>query len=334
MVTEVIDGRTLDVATAAQLADVENAAQAVDAPHNEPRPSEYIRLRLKHGWDGRGTEHVVVGKVDGAPVAFATVELPHWDNTHMAFVEMDIRPEHRASSIGEQILDQAYAIMKSHDRTLLIANAWAGSDLERFWREHGLEMASQAAQRRLLPAELDWHRLDALHADALEASSAYDIFEVTAPVSDDLVDGMVQLQLTMNDAPVNDLAIEDDVWDATRYRAHESAMADRRAMSYKLVARHRDTGDLAGFTAVVVELDRRHLGFQEDTAVVRAHRGRRLGLRLKIEMLRLLRDREPQIRQIDTWNALSNSHMIAVNDALGCVVVGLGGELQRDLAKG
>jgi hypothetical protein len=84
---------------------------------------------------------------------------------------------------------------------------------------------------------------------------------------------------------------------------------------------------------VVVEHDRRHLGFQEDTAVVRAHRGHRLGLRLKVEMLRVLRDRERGIRQIDTWNALSNSHMIAVNDALGCVVVGYGGELQRDLAK-
>jgi hypothetical protein len=155
---------------------------------------------------------------------------------------------------------------------------------------------------------------------------------VVAPIPDDLVDDMVRLQLAMNDAPLNDLALEDDVWNPERYRGFESAMASRRITSHRLVARHRETGDIAGFTAVAVEQDRPHLGFQEDTAVVRDHRGHRLGLRLKIEMLRLLRDRLPRIKQIDTWNALSNNHMIAVNDALGCVVVGYGGELQRDLA--
>jgi hypothetical protein len=223
--------------------------------------------------------------------------------------------------------------MKAHDRTLLVTNAWGGSDLERFWLEHGVEMASEAAQRRLLPQELDWPHLDALHAESLAASADYDVFEVFAPVRDDLVEGMVQLQLAMNDAPINDLAVEEHTWNAQRYRGFEAAMSHRRMTSYRLVARHRDSGEMAGFTAVVVEEERPHLGFQEDTAVVRGHRGHRLGLRLKIEMLRLVREREPDIRQIDTWNALSNRHMIAVNEAIGCVVVGYGGELQRDLGK-
>ena len=221
--------------------------------------------------------------------------------------------------------------MKSDNRTLLIANAWRDSDLEHFWLDHGLEMASKAAQRRLLPTSLEWSRLDELHREAAAASADYDVFAAPRPVPDDLVDGMVELQLAMNDAPVNDLAIGDKAWNADRYRGFESAMVNRRMTSYRLVARHRASGDMAGFTAVLVEQERPHLGFQEDTAVVRAHRGHRLGLRLKIEMLRLLREREPQIRQIDTWNALSNAHMIAVNDALGCFVVAYGGELQRDL---
>ena len=334
MVVEVIDGRALDSDTAAQLAAVSNADSRVDAPHLEPVSGEHIRLDLKHGWDARGTENVVAARVDGVIAAYATVDLPEWDNRHMAFSELYAHPDHQASSLAEQLLDEVYDVMKAHERTLLVANAWRGSWLERFWNEHGLEMASEAAQRRLAPAGLDWPRLDALHAEALVASGAYDVFEVTPPVADDLIEGMVQLQLAMNDAPLNDLALEDHTWNAARYRDFETAMSRRRMTSYRLVARHRETGGMAGFTAVVVEEERPHLGFQEDTAVVRSHRGHRLGLRLKIEMLRLLRDREPQIRQIDTWNALSNKHMIAVNEALGCFVVGYGGELQRDLGKG
>jgi GNAT superfamily N-acetyltransferase len=332
MSVEVIDGRTVDQATADEIAEVASAATKADSPQNEPQSAEYLRLKLKYGWDDLGTEHVLLGRVDGSLAAWATVELPIWDNQHMAFVELDVAPQWRDSDIGEQMLDQTYAVMKATGRTLLLANAWKESDLERFWLDHGLTMGSEAAQRRLRPADLDWPRLEALYVDALAASSDYEVFEATPPVADELLDGLVQLQLAMNDAPLNDLVLDDNVWTAQRYRGNESAMAHRAATSYRLAARHRDTGEMAGFTGVVVEDDRRHLGFQEDTAVVREHRGHRLGLRLKIEMLRLLRDREPGIVQIDTWNAVSNSHMIAVNEAIGCFVVGLGGELQRDLA--
>ena len=149
----------------------------------------------------------------------------------MAFVELVIAPGYRSSGIGDRVLDQVYAIMRANDRALLIANAWKGSDLERFWLDHGLEMGSAAAQRRLHPLDLDWSHLDRLHAESLAASTAYEVVQVTHPVSDDLVEGMVQLQLVMNDAPIDDLSIDDDVWNAKRYRAAEAATANRRMTS-------------------------------------------------------------------------------------------------------
>jgi len=44
--------------------------------------------------------------------------------------------------------------------------------------------------------------------------------------------------------------------------------------------------------------------------VAREHRGHRLGLRLKLAMLDLLADREPQVRHILTSNAETNGPMI------------------------
>ena len=70
---------------------------------------------------------------------------------------------------------------------------------------------------------------------------------------------------------------------------------------------------------------------QFDTSVVRAHRGHRLGLLLKIEMLRWLGDVEPQLRVLDTWNAATNEHRIAVNERLGYRVIGEAIEWQRHL---
>jgi hypothetical protein len=60
---------------------------------------------------------------------------------------------------------------------------------------------------------------------------------------------------------------------------------------------------------------------QEDTSVVRGHRGRRLGLRMKLELYDWLRSERRDVASVDTWNAPENAPMIAINDALGCRVV-------------
>jgi RimJ/RimL family protein N-acetyltransferase len=60
---------------------------------------------------------------------------------------------------------------------------------------------------------------------------------------------------------------------------------------------------------------------QEDTSVLPAHRGRRLGLRMKLAMLDWLRTERPDVESADTWNAQGNAPMIAINEALGCRLV-------------
>jgi RimJ/RimL family protein N-acetyltransferase len=59
-----------------------------------------------------------------------------------------------------------------------------------------------------------------------------------------------------------------------------------------------------------------------NTVVTRKHRGHRLGLLTKIAMMELLATTEPQLERISTWNAETNEHMIAVNEAIGYTVWG------------
>ncbi len=69
-----------------------------------------------------------------------------------------------------------------------------------------------------------------------------------------------------------------------------------RAAATALVARHRPSGALAAQTVVAVETDHPERGHQHDTSVTRAHRGHRLGLLLKTDMLRWLAAEEPQLQ--------------------------------------
>ena len=61
--------------------------------------------------------------------------------------------------------------------------------------------------------------------------------------------------------------------------------------AYTVAARHDASGELGGLTVVEVGSERPEWAFQALTAVARAHRGHRLGLRLKLAMLDLLAGR-------------------------------------------
>jgi hypothetical protein len=94
-------------------------------------------------------------------------------------------------------------------------------------------------------------------------------------------------------------------------------VASRGDCAYRVIARHRTTGEVGGHTMVVTQPRQPQFGFQADTAVARHHRGHRLGLLLKIDMMRWLAVAEPQLKIIETWNNVDNTFMINVNEALG-----------------
>ena len=71
---------------------------------------------------------------------------------------------------------------------------------------------------------------------------------------------------------------------------------------------------------------------QDDTLVLSEHRGRRLGMLVKAANLQRLAVEQPAARRVGTWNAEENSHMLAINVALGFRPAGGSGEWQARLA--
>ena len=129
---------------------------------------------------------------------------------------------------------------------------------------------------------------------------------------------MQVLRETINDAPEPG---EFEAYPPERIRSTERWLAEQKQTPYVMVARHRATGEAAGLTITCTHDLRPAIAAQEDTSVLPAHRGHRLGLRMKLAMLEWLREERPEVEVIDTWNAAGNAPMIAVNDALGCTLV-------------
>ena len=137
------------------------------------------------------------------------------------------------------------------------------------------------------------------------------------PTPDQYLEPLAAVVNAFADAP-RDEGVQEEAWDSRRIRERGDATAELMGVrEYSVTAVHDATGEMAAMTQVAIEPETPQWGHQSLTAVTRTHRGHRLGLLVKAAMLEWLATAEPQIEQIETGNAASNKHMIAVNEALG-----------------
>lgn len=294
------------------------AAAGLPIP-TEPGPSRMTSLHYGNG--GRPLDALWVAGSLEAPLAWATLELPTRDNLGAAMVRGVVRPEHRRAGIGRELLRAATGLARERGRTALHAGAWEGTDGVGFLEAQGF---SSTGQQRYTVRRLDLHedlaRVERLRAEAAAGAADYELVRLREPAPDDLVPGLVALHEAINDAPA-DAGQEPDVWDAARVREYDAAMARRHQTTYRVLARHLPSGAWAGMTLLCVDEFAPSVAFQEDTNVVRAHRGHRLGLLLKCDLQQWIAAERPEVGSTQTWNATDNHHMIAVNERLGCEVV-------------
>lgn len=321
-----------DAEDVAAYVDLRNAVQAVDAPWVHPMTVRQAVGAFRHGWDGE-PDTPFLGVEDGTAVAFGTLSTSDYDNLHLAWIGSKVHPGHRRRGLGSQMLEALVAEGRARGRTSFGADAWDSDSARTFAARHGFEPKSAAINRRQVLAEVDLDDLRARHEAALAFAQDYELVRRAGATPDDELAAVAEMTAAINDAPTDDLDIEDEVFPPERIRAYENAQEARGHRLYRVLARHRTTGALAGHTVVAVDGERPELAEQHDTSVVSHHRGHRLGLLLKTEMNLWLHEAEPQIVSIDTWNAESNAHMIGVNELLRYRVMGREIEYQRSLAE-
>ncbi len=317
-----------DADAVAAYVEVRNAVSATDAPWLHPMTAAAVVADLVTGWDGE-PDTLYLGIEDGVAVATGMVAISEYDNLHLAWLGAKVHPAHRRRGLGTQMLELMTAEGRALGRTSFGIDAWEDDGFAAFAARHGFESKSTAINRRQVLAQVDHEGLTRRYEAALPCAGDYEIVRRLGPTPDDELDGVAEMSASINDAPTDELDVEDEVYSADRIRGYEQAQVARGRRLYRVLARHRGTGALAGHTVVVVEGDRPTIGEQHDTSVVGSHRGHRLGLLLKADMIRWLREAEPQLETIDTWNAESNHHMVGVNDLIGYRVLGREHEYQR-----
>ena len=295
-----------------------------------------IRAETRHSVSERSERFAVVagdGSVPaaGAPFALAAavLYLPLRDNPHLVWSTVAVHPDHRRRGIGTMLVTHLEARCRELGRTTVTID---GARL--FSRP---DTMSTFAQRLGYDSALVTLRND-LELDAVPESAAgsppagYRFVTWWDDVPDVWVDQQAALTSRMStDAPLGDLALQPELWDADRVREQWRIARDQGRRLVETAAVHEDTGALVAYTSMAVARHTPHHAYQWDTLVLREHRGHSLGIRLKHANLRALRAELPAVRRVITWNAESNEPMLRVNRALGFEAIGTMVEWQKHL---
>ena len=312
----------LDLATAGD-ADVlavhalETALEQEAHPGDPIKPDSQAIPDLRH-WPSYRRERRWVVRDGGRIVACGAVAVEDvLDNQHLAEIDLRVHPDVRRRGLAAALLPHLVATAQAWGRTSLYAESRLGHPGEELARRLGARRGMVARRSRCLAADIDRDLLAGWVADAARRAPEYELVWWDGACPDDLLEPYVDLLAVMNDAPIDDLDIEDEQMTPDRLRDFEAGFLAKGRDFRVAVVRHRPTGQLVGLTEVHVNRHWPATVHQGNTGVVPEHRGRSLGRWLKGAMALRLLDEQPALEQVFTWNAASNGPMLDINVAMG-----------------
>lgn len=293
---------------------------------------EQSRLALPADNPERGI--TLVGAIDGREMVGAgLLTRTLKENLHTAMAFAYVRPDRTREGIGRRLVEELEVVALGDGRTTVQSEAYlppgGSGTAEQFARAMGYDVASRESIKELTLADFV-ERRDALAASA-PVPDGYRIitFDTVCPEQHVASFGRL-LGMLMSEVPLGELDLEASEWTPERIRAAEQRQVDTGRHVQTAMAIAPD-GAVAGVSDVRVDDSDPLHGQVGITIVDPAHRGRRLGLALKLATHDLVVATYPDLVSVDTSNAEVNTWMNAVNEALGYRTIETLLELQKRL---
>ena len=286
---------------------------------------------------------------DGEPVGRVGVDVPLEEGSKTAFWVIELL----AGVHGQGLGTAGYALVeqtaRAHRRSVL--QSWAehpaasGSVIDsptgfgsiphdrgaRFYRANGYTL-EQVERVSALDLRTPADSLEKLLAQARAAATGYRVVQWSPPTPDEFVDGYAWMKSRMStDAPAGALEFDEEAWDAARLARHDATYIDGDRLMLVTAAQHIETGALCAFNELAIGPDRTAASHQEDTLVLKEHRGHRLGMLVKCAGLLRWRELAPESPRITTYNAEENRPMLNINEAIGFAPIAYEGAWKKVL---
>ena len=352
-ITEVVIPASLDAHDAAEFlacVDVRNTVWRDDSGTDD---LTYTAAELLPGWQKTTFEprRMFAARLDGKLVARGVYETRTDEAADTVWLMAEVLQDARGHGVGEALALhlETLALGDGKTRAIVYAPSWktggiripsptgfgsvpAGTAEVRLLQGLGYTLEQvERGSRMTLP--LDEAALRATHdAAATAAGHDYRVHTWSGPTPPEWREGIAHLLTRMStDAPSAGLEEPEDPWTVERLLEDEAKEAESPRTSVIAAVEHVPSSALVGFTELTVPAEAERAVSQEDTIVLREHRGHRLGMLLKSANLFWLERVAPGHPSVITYNAEENRHMLSVNEALGFVPVVYEGAWRKNL---
>lgn len=309
--------RTLDATDPEALAlllPVMRAATVEDFPaHPEPGPGQLRAFVSPRG--ASRSELFATFDADGALAGFGTLGHSLVVNRTLAAGRLYTLPSRRGRGHGTALLARMleWAAAEGCDR--LVLDGPVSERGKAFAARNGGRVVSTDRRSALDLGRIDrgrfeeWARPSAKNAD-------YRTVTWINHAPEELLPSYVVAQAAIDDAPHEGIELEARGTDVEPQRLRAAAW-EAAGLRVHTLAAVTQQDEVAGYTQVFVYDDEAAMASIGDTAVVAAHRGHGLGLRMKAELTLRILELEPHVGQLSTFNDESNGPMLRVNTELG-----------------
>jgi GNAT superfamily N-acetyltransferase len=261
-----------------------------------------------------------LGLVDGDTWA-GIAWLDWWllDNTDTVDVELAVVPAYRRRGVATRLLDAVIERARADGRRVLSGMNSAGDPVTgespgtAFAAARGF-VRKHAELQQVLELPLPSEQLAALDRPV----PGYELVQWREHMPDEWLEQFAVLLTGMTeDVPTGDRAVEATRWTPALIRESEARRVAQGRFTYTTAAVHTASGALAAYTQMGGTPETPDRLSQYDTYVHPTHRGRRLGIAVKVPNLRALQAGLDHPAVLHTFNAPENTPMIAVNEKLG-----------------
>ncbi|GAA5027852.1 GNAT family N-acetyltransferase [Microbacterium fluvii] len=277
------------------------------------------------------------------------VDIPRHPGSRSAYWIVELLRRVQGRGIGARAYELVEKVAREHGRTVL--QSWAqhpaaaGRQLSpptgfgaipedraaRFYLRNGYAL-EQVERNSAFDLTGSFDTVRRLLAEAEHAAGGYRIVQWSPPTPPELAEGYAWMKSRMNtDAPAAGMEFDEEVWDAERVARHDARYTDPGRLLLVTAAQHVATGELCAFNELVVGVDRTEASHQEDTLVLREHRGHKLGTLVKCAGLLSWRELVPDSPRVLTYNAEENRPMLDINEAIGFVPIAYEGAWKKVL---